>query len=255
MKEKIEHMLSRSRSSMFLAVYSLVLVLMGYKLLTSTTVLELVLFAIPTACCLYAIFGTKRENNFALVNEMVQTQCKPEEALKVMEDDPSMLKKQRQQNVLHLLKAYALIDSSRFDEAITYVTVTEKGAFSTEAAAPVAAYLLFTAAFLSRDTELGRQYHEALLEKQDAFTVDGTPTFLWYILAANYQTASGHFEKAEKMMEKVDECQLKTNRDRAYFAYYRYRILAGRARWEEAWDQLARARELAPGIRVFTEET
>lgn len=254
MKEKIERMFSQSRSTILLAIYSLVLVLMGYKLLTSTTVSELVLFAIPTVCCLYAIFGTKRENSFALVKEMVYTRCKPEEALKVLEDDPSMFKKQRQQNSLHLMKAYALMDIGRCDEAITYVTVTEKEAFSAEAAAPIAAYLLFTAAFLSRNTELCRHYHEVLLEKREAFTVDGRPTFLWYILAANHQTASGHFEKAEKMMAKVDETQLKTTRDQAYLAYYRYRVLAGLERWEEALEQLSRARELAPGIRVFTEK-
>lgn len=251
MKKPFSSLSSQAQLRLGNLIYALVFALMLYKAVTSVTIYETLLFSIPALYCVYALFSQRGRARFYRINEYVYDRCEPAAALKAMEFYPRLCSSKRYAAPLRLLRAYALMDSGQGEEAGRFITQTAKAAFSTPSAQPIGRYLLFTIAFLQRDLPGAEEQFAWLREHRDAFLTGkdgGKPSHIWYQLEGNHCLLTDDYERAGQLYDQVDPAALPTNRDRAYYHYFRALLSAALSDKAEAERLLSAARELGNGI-------
>lgn len=253
MKKKLLTLSPKTRKTILTTLYFLIFAVMVYKIVTAHSIYEMVLFAIPAIYCVYATFGETARARYHQVQEYVHSLCEPAAALRYMDQYPSIQKNKRYASAMRLLRAYALMDAGQYEEAVQYITVQEKEAFSTAAAKPIAAYLLFTIAFLKKNKREVAAAFAALTENKSVFVLDaaqGALSHTWQMCEGNYDIMMEKYEEAKALYESVDLSLLKTNRERGYYYYSLALICKGLGDKDAAAEAVEKLRHYAPGLKI-----
>lgn len=249
MKKNLLNLSPKTRASLLTGLYLVIFSLMVYKIVTSKTVYEMILFSIPAAYCIFAAFGENTKSRYNQVNDFIYNRCEPQAALNYMAKYPSIQKTKKYSSPMNLLRAYALTDCGKYDDAEEYVNGED--VFTSDASKPIAAYLLFCIAFLRGEKRGVSQAFLRLISLKSYFTTDmlhESPSHIWYMCEGNSFITARKFAEAAESFKKIDLAQLKNNRELAYYNYSMSLISAGLGEREAADNYAEAARKLGPGL-------